>query len=103
MLLGDCGIFVVKYAEYIFLKKINEMPNDFDTGVARHNMSVQLFKFSVEKPDLRLPGISKIAATSHNRAMSLLLGLLTQARIPDSAPSSSSAKSMGKMFIPSSS
>ncbi|KAL2538452.1 hypothetical protein Fot_19843 [Forsythia ovata] len=54
---GDCGIFVVKYVEYIFMKKINEMPNDFDTGLARHNMAVQLFKYSVEKPDIRLPGI----------------------------------------------
>ncbi|KAL2514675.1 Uncharacterized protein Fot_28646 [Forsythia ovata] len=56
---GDCGIFVVKYAKYIFLKKINEISNDFDTGVARHNMAVQLFKYLVEKPDLRLPRISK--------------------------------------------
>ncbi|KAL2492007.1 hypothetical protein Adt_27635 [Abeliophyllum distichum] len=56
---GNCRIFVVKYAEYIFIKKINEMSNDFDTRVASHNMAVQLFKYSVEKPNLRLPGISK--------------------------------------------
>ncbi|KAL2552335.1 hypothetical protein Fot_05954 [Forsythia ovata] len=56
---GDYGIFVVKYAEYIFMKKINKMPNDFDTGLARHNMNVQLFKYSMEKPDIRLSGISK--------------------------------------------
>ncbi|KAL2533159.1 Ulp1 protease family [Abeliophyllum distichum] len=56
---GDCEIFVVKYAEYIFLKKINEMLNDFDIRVARHNMAMQLFKYSAEKPNTRLPRISK--------------------------------------------
>ncbi|KAL2546353.1 hypothetical protein Fot_15586 [Forsythia ovata] len=56
---GDYGIFVVKYADYIFMKKINKMPNDFDIGLARHNMTVQLFKYSMEKPDIRLSGISK--------------------------------------------
>ncbi|KAL2535273.1 uncharacterized protein Fot_16664 [Forsythia ovata] len=50
---GDYGIFIIKYAEYIYEKKISEMPNPFDTKVARHNMAVQLYKYALEKPDIQ--------------------------------------------------
>ncbi|KAL2473763.1 Ulp1 protease family [Forsythia ovata] len=47
---GDCGIFVIKFAEYIAENKIQEMPKNFDTKVARLNMASQLYKFACEKP-----------------------------------------------------
>ncbi|KAL2495395.1 MYB-like transcription factor ETC1 [Forsythia ovata] len=50
---GDCGIFIIKYAEYIYEKKISEMPNPFDRKVARHNMAVQMYKYALEKPDIQ--------------------------------------------------
>ncbi|KAL2499619.1 Ulp1 protease family [Abeliophyllum distichum] len=49
---GDCGIFIIKYAEYIFQKKIMEMSKKFDTHMARYNMAVQLYKYMLEKSDL---------------------------------------------------
>ncbi|KAL2500405.1 Ulp1 protease family [Forsythia ovata] len=55
---GDCGIFVIKYAEYIYQKKIVDMPNKFDTHMARYNMAVQLYKYAIEQPDLTLTGTS---------------------------------------------
>ncbi|KAL2529581.1 hypothetical protein Fot_22182 [Forsythia ovata] len=39
--------------------KINKMPKNFDTRTARHNMVVQLFKYAIEKPDQRFPGLVK--------------------------------------------
>ncbi|KAL2544072.1 Papain-like cysteine peptidase superfamily [Forsythia ovata] len=53
---GDCGIFVIKFAEYIFGRKIKDIPKKFDTKVARHNMAVQLYRFASEKPELQLRG-----------------------------------------------
>ncbi|KAL2520760.1 Papain-like cysteine peptidase superfamily [Forsythia ovata] len=52
---SDCGIFVVKYTEYIFQNKINKMPKKFDTRAGRYNMAVQLFMYAIEKPDQRFP------------------------------------------------
>ncbi|KAL2480665.1 Uncharacterized protein Adt_33631 [Abeliophyllum distichum] len=49
---GDCGIFIVKYAEYIHEMKISTMPNPFDTKLARHNMAVQIYKHAIEKTDV---------------------------------------------------
>ncbi|KAL2532218.1 Ubiquitin-like protease domain-containing protein [Abeliophyllum distichum] len=49
---GDCGIFTVKYAEYIHEMKISTMPNPFDTKLARHNMAVQMYKHAIEKTDV---------------------------------------------------
>ncbi|KAL2492191.1 Ulp1 protease family [Abeliophyllum distichum] len=51
---GDCGIFVLKYAEYLFQKMIDDMPNKFDTRMARYNVVVQLYKFAITKPDIPL-------------------------------------------------
>ncbi|KAL2518404.1 sentrin-specific protease 6-like [Abeliophyllum distichum] len=51
---GDCGIFVIKFAEYIAENKIKEMPKNFDTKVARLNMATQLYKFACEKPYLNI-------------------------------------------------
>ncbi|KAL2549415.1 hypothetical protein Fot_10945 [Forsythia ovata] len=34
------GVFVIKFAEYIFGRKIKEIPKKFDTKVAHHNMAV---------------------------------------------------------------
>ncbi|KAL2473764.1 Ulp1 protease family [Forsythia ovata] len=53
---GDCGIFVIKFAEYIAENKIQEMPKNFDTRVARLNMATQLYKFACEKPYLNISG-----------------------------------------------
>ncbi|KAL2548394.1 sentrin-specific protease 6-like [Forsythia ovata] len=53
---GDCGIFVIKFAEYIAENKIKEMPKNFDTKVARLNMATQLYKFACEKPYLDISG-----------------------------------------------
>ncbi|KAL2547562.1 Ulp1 protease family [Forsythia ovata] len=53
---GDCGIFVIKFAEYIAENKIKEIPKNFDTKVARLNMATQLYKFACEKPYLNISG-----------------------------------------------
>ncbi|KAL2498892.1 sentrin-specific protease 6-like [Abeliophyllum distichum] len=50
---GDCGIFIIKYAEYIHEMKISTMPNPFDTKLARHNMAIQMYKYAIEKPDVQ--------------------------------------------------
>ncbi|KAL2507974.1 hypothetical protein Fot_31621 [Forsythia ovata] len=56
---GDCGIFVIKFAKYIFGRKIKEIPKKFDAKVARHNMAVQLYIFALEKPDLHMPNMPR--------------------------------------------
>ncbi|KAL2458052.1 Papain-like cysteine peptidase superfamily [Forsythia ovata] len=61
----DCGIFVIKLAEYIFENKIKHTPKKFDTNVARHNMAVQLYKFTIEKPDLQMEG-SRLCSSNMN-------------------------------------
>ncbi|KAL2547668.1 Ulp1 protease family [Forsythia ovata] len=53
---GDCGIFVIKFAEYIAENKIKEIPKNFDTKVALLNMATQLYKFACEKPYLNIFG-----------------------------------------------
>ncbi|KAL2519330.1 Ulp1 protease family [Abeliophyllum distichum] len=55
---GDCGIFVIKYAEYTYHMKIMDMPKKFDTHMAQYNMVVQLYKYAIEQPDLTLPRTS---------------------------------------------
>ncbi|KAL2468311.1 Ulp1 protease family [Forsythia ovata] len=61
----DCGIFVIKLAEYIFENKIKHTPKKFDTNVAHHNMAVQLYKFTIEKPDLQMEG-SRLCSSNMN-------------------------------------
>ncbi|KAL2558864.1 hypothetical protein Fot_03603 [Forsythia ovata] len=56
---GDCGIFLVKYVEYIFEKKIKEMDKKFERVVAQHNMAFQLYKFAIENPELHFDAKEK--------------------------------------------
>ncbi|KAL2549550.1 Papain-like cysteine peptidase superfamily [Forsythia ovata] len=52
--IGNCGIFVIKFVEYILENKTKEIPKKFDAKVARHNIVVQLYKFAIEKPKSHL-------------------------------------------------
>ncbi|CAA2961943.1 Ulp1 protease family, C-terminal catalytic domain containing [Olea europaea subsp. europaea] len=40
----DCGIFVIKYAEYILYNDLESMPKEFDAARARLDIVAQLYK-----------------------------------------------------------
>ncbi|KAL2510028.1 Ulp1 protease family [Forsythia ovata] len=48
---GDCGVYVIKYAEYIAHQKLGEMSKTFNLEEARLTLSVQLFKYAKRKID----------------------------------------------------
>ncbi|KAL2549778.1 Ulp1 protease family [Forsythia ovata] len=48
---GDCGVYVIKYAEYFAHQKLGEMSKTFNLEEARLTLSVQLFKYAKRKMD----------------------------------------------------
>ncbi|KAL2465454.1 Ulp1 protease family [Abeliophyllum distichum] len=45
----DCGVFVIKYAEYIINNNIQGMPNPFDATFERTHLASLLYKYVMEK------------------------------------------------------
>ncbi|KAL2514619.1 uncharacterized protein Fot_28590 [Forsythia ovata] len=48
---GDCGIFVIKYAEYFVHQKIEKMEMTFQLDEARLSLVVQFYKYAKKKLD----------------------------------------------------
>ncbi|KAL2465813.1 Ubiquitin-like protease domain-containing protein [Abeliophyllum distichum] len=49
--IGDCGIYVIKFAEYFVLQKIEEMTMTFKLDEARLSLVVQFYKYAKKKLD----------------------------------------------------
>ncbi|KAL2491860.1 Ubiquitin-like protease domain-containing protein [Abeliophyllum distichum] len=48
---GDCGVYVINYAEYFADQKLGDMLNTFKLEEARFTLAVQLFKYAKRKLD----------------------------------------------------
>ena len=46
---SDCGVFVIKYAEYFVHGKIDEIPNPLDIRKCRNQLAVDLYCYGRKK------------------------------------------------------
>ncbi|KAL2556360.1 uncharacterized protein Fot_01099 [Forsythia ovata] len=45
----DCGVFVIKYLEYLLYNKLRSMPEPFNTKMAHRDLAVQLYKHGKDR------------------------------------------------------
>ncbi|XP_022841788.1 sentrin-specific protease 6-like [Olea europaea var. sylvestris] len=48
---GDCGIYVIKYAQYFINGMLNEMPKSFNVPHLRRNLAAQLYAYGKKKQE----------------------------------------------------
>ncbi|KAL2485121.1 Ulp1 protease family [Abeliophyllum distichum] len=46
---GDCGIYVIKYAEYFINEMLKEMPKIFNIAQVRKHLATQLYVYATKK------------------------------------------------------